>query len=141
MAAAIRDQIGKLVDMQARDRLGRPLRGEAVSSNSFPQVPERTYIFGERAWTEITDYLARDLPFHVHEVAEQRWRCAPLNEKDFWRACAQMGAALTHQARGNAIGAHRLSLRAQETLNAANSPPSEIDPVSLQTFFSTILVT
>jgi uncharacterized protein len=125
--------------MGARDRLGRPLRGEAISEHSFPQVPERTFLSGEQAWKEITDYLTQGLPFHAHEVAEQCWRCAPPNEKDFWRACAQMGAAHTHHARGNEIGAQRLSSRAQETLDAATFRMPSIDPVALKTFFSTII--
>ena len=139
MAASTCSQIGKLVDMGARDRLGRPLRGEAISAHSFPQVPERTSLSGEQAWIEISDYLAQGLPFHVHEVAEQRWRCAPPNEKDFWRACAQMGAALTHDARGNPVGAQRLSSRAQETLDTAPSPGPHIDLVALKSFFSAII--
>ena len=121
--------------MQARDRLGRPLRGEAISAHSFPQVPERTSLSGERAWSEITDYLAQGLPFHVHEVAEQRWRCAPPNEKDFWRACAQMGAARTHKARGNKIGADRLSARARLTLADAALIPDSADSELLDHFF------
>ena len=126
--------------MGARDRLGRPLRGEAISEHSFPQVPERTFLSGEQAWKEITDYLAQGLPFHAHEVAEQRWRCAPPNERDFWRACAQMGAAHTHDARGNR------SRRPTPVLTGAGNfgcstftGCHSIDPVALKTFFSAII--
>lgn len=125
--------------MQDRDRLGRPLRGENIAAKSFPQVPERNFISCEQAWCEITDYLAKDLPFHVHEVAEQRWRCAPTADAQFWRACAQMGAALTHEARGNHVGASRLAERARETLASSTSQAPEVDYVALETLFSAML--
>jgi hypothetical protein len=125
--------------MQARDRLGRPLRGESITADSFPQVPEREYISCQQAWNEITNYLTRELPFHVHEVAEQRWRCAPITEKQLWRACAQMGAARTHEARGNHVGAIRLSERARETLATSDPMSPEVDSVALNTLFSTML--
>ena len=125
--------------MQARDRLGRPLRGVSIATSSFPQVPEREFISSEQAWSEITDYLEQDLPFHVHEVAEQRWRCAPRADAQLWRACAQMGAALTHQARGNHVGASRLSERARITLATSTSQFPEVDSVALNTLFSAML--
>lgn len=125
--------------MQARDRLGRPLRGGKIATDSFPQVPEREFISSEQAWSEITEYLAADLPFHVHEVAEQRWRCAPTTDNQLWRACAQMGAALTHQARGNHVGAFRLADRARETLASSTSQPPEVDPIVLEILFSAML--
>ena len=126
-------------NMQARDRLGRPLRGERISTDTFPQVPERDAISTQQAWSEITEYRAQGLPFHVHEVAEQRWRCAPAVERDFWRACAQMGAALTHQARGNEIGAKALSVRALATLESTSFRPIEINPIELNSFFTGML--
>ena len=125
--------------MQARDRLGRPLRGQTIATLTFPQVPERAFISSEQAWVEITAYLAQDLPFHVHEVAEQRWRCAPSSDTQLWRACAQMGAALTHQARGNHVGASRLAERARATLATSSSQSPEVDSVALNTLFSAML--
>lgn len=125
--------------MQARDRLGKPLRGGKIATDSFPQVPEREFITSEQAWTEISEYLAADLPFHVHEVAEQRWRCAPPADTALWRACAQMGAALTHQARGNHVGAFRLADRARETLATSISQAPEINSDALEKLFSAML--
>jgi predicted metal-dependent hydrolase len=96
----------------------------------FPSVPERDFVFSEDAWSEGMDYLVRDLPFHVHEVFEQRWRCAPEPERSTWQALAQWGAALTHHARGNAIGQHRIARRAQTLLESAEDDgqiPSVID--------------
>ncbi|MCH1404748.1 MAG: DUF309 domain-containing protein [Candidatus Nanopelagicales bacterium] len=96
----------------------------------FPSVPERDFVSSEDAWSEGMDYLVRDLPFHVHEVFEQRWRCAPEPERSTWQALAQWGAALTHHARGNAIGQRRISRRAQTLLESADDDgqiPSVID--------------
>ena len=126
-------------NMQARDRLGIPLRGSKIATDSFPQVPERDFISSEQAWSEITEYLAQDLPFHVHEVAEQRWRCAPPVDAALWRACAQMGAALTHHARGNHVGAARLAERARITLATATSQAPEVNSDALENLFSAML--
>lgn len=126
-------------NMQARDRLGKPLRGGSIATYSFPQVPEREFISAEQAWSEIMDYLSQDLPFHVHEVAEQRWRCAPTADAQLWRACAQMGAALTHLARGNPVGAQRLAERARITLTTSTSQEPEVNSVALNTLFSEML--
>lgn len=68
---------------------------------------------------EALAYLEQDLPFHAHEVFEQRWRCAPKNERPLWKALAQWGAALTHEARGNSIGARRIAERALSGLDSA----------------------
>lgn len=125
--------------MQARDRLGRPLRGGKIATDSFPQVPEREFISREQAWSEITEYLAADLPFHIHEVAEQRWRCAPPADAALWRACAQMGAALTHHARGNHVGADRLAERARTTLATSTSQAPEVNSDALENLFSAML--
>lgn len=110
-----------------RDRLGRPLRGSKCDTGAFPQVPERSSISGEQAWHEALDYLQQELPFHVHEVCEQRWRCAPQIERTTWRGLAQWGAALTHRARGNETGAERLAVRARQTLDSADEIPNYID--------------
>ena len=125
--------------MQARDRLGIPLRGGKIATDSFPQVPEREFISSEQAWSEISEYLAEDLPFHVHEVAEQRWRCAPPADAALWRACAQMGAALTQLARGNHVGAARLAERARITLATSTSQAHEVNSDVLENLFSVML--
>jgi len=82
-------------------------------------VPDRTFVSGSRAWLEALDYVEQDLPFHAHEVLEQRWRCAPQTERALWQALAQWGAALTHEARGNATGARRIAERALSGLDSA----------------------
>lgn len=108
-----------------RDRYGRPLRTGADPLSAYPGVPDRSSVSGFDAWHEALAYLAGDLPFHAHEVFEQRWRCAPTIERDVWRSLAQWGAALTHSARGNHVGARRLAQRASEGLAAATI----VDPI------------
>jgi hypothetical protein len=110
-----------------RDRLGRPLRGDSASRDQYPPVPERISISGEQAWLEACDYLDQELPFHAHEVFEQRWRCSPDSERPLWKALAQWGAALTHLARGNDSGARTVGLRAQQHLVHIESTPTYID--------------
>ncbi len=110
-----------------RDRLGRPLRGESTYRDQFPAVPEREFISGEQAWAEACDYLDQGLPFHAHEVFEQRWRCSPESERILWQALAQFGAALTHRARGNNTGAQAVGQRAKGNLQLVETTPDYID--------------
>ncbi|HEY5335724.1 MAG TPA: DUF309 domain-containing protein [Mycobacteriales bacterium] len=49
--------------------------------------------------------LDAGLPFHAHEVLEERWKAAPAAERDLWRGLAQLAVGLTHAARGNQRGA------------------------------------
>lgn len=100
-----------------RDSLGRPL--DQGDPRAFPTVPERNFIDGPDAWREGLAFLSDGLPFHAHEVFEQRWKCAPASERDCWQALAQWGAALTQAARGNDIGKQRIAVRAKERLDQA----------------------
>lgn len=109
-----------------RDRLGRPLPPGATG---FPGVPEREEIGADHARDEAMSYLDAGLPFHAHEVCEQRWRCCPPAEREVWRALAQATAGLTHEARGNPEGARRLAERARTTLAAAEHIPSQAEPL------------
>lgn len=109
---------------RTRDRLGRPV--PADSPDAFATVPERASISAEDAWGEAIAYLDQGLPFHAHEVCEQRWRCAPDEERLAWQGLAQWGAALTHQARGNDTGAERVAQRALATLSSAQHAPNVI---------------
>jgi uncharacterized protein len=90
---------------------------DADASLIVASVPECTHISSAKAWAEASKYLKEDLPFHAHEVFEQRWRSCPPQERDCWRALAQWGAALTHLARGNAKGSREVARRAQELFN------------------------
>lgn len=110
-----------------RDRLGRPLASGADPAEAAPSVPDVRGLDDARVWELALDYLDDGLPFHAHEIFEERWRLAAPADREAWRACAQWGAALTHEARGNRIGASRLAQRAIGTLRSAPSIPDAID--------------
>jgi uncharacterized protein len=119
-----------------RDRLGRPL--PVGSPDAFPEVTEREFVDGATAWSEASAYLDEGLVFHAHEVFEQRWRCAPQDERLAWQALAQWAAALTHEARGNGIGAAQVAKRALRNLNDA-SIPDAVDDARVRTSLAQLL--
>jgi len=113
-----------------RDRLGRPL--DHGDSRAFPTVPDRSGLAGPQAWVEGIEYVAQGLPFHAHEVFEQRWKCCPETERDCWQALAQWGAAITQRERGNSVGQQRLAERARERLIRAQRESAIPDYVDAQ---------
>ena len=113
-----------------RDRLGRPL--PIGSADEGPPVPSVGGLTDAEVWTLATGLIAQGLPFHAHEVFEERWRACPDQDRAAWRALAQWGAALTHEARGNTVGAERLAGRALETLDEAGTVPDAIDVASVR---------
>lgn len=122
----------RLSNTRPRDALGRPLPWDAIGE---PMVPERSQISTHTAVTEALDYLTSGRPFHAHEVLEQRWRCAPDDEQQWWRALAQAAAGVTQAARGNAVGAQRLAARSHRIVTGP--PPvsvaTEVDAAQLET--------
>jgi uncharacterized protein len=57
-------------------------------------------------------------PFGAHEALEVRWKSCPDEERELWQGLAQLCVGLTHQARGNDVGASRLVERAAGRLEA-----------------------
>ena len=114
-----------------RDALGRPLSAGADADLTAEPVVDATTLSDAQAWSTAIDYLDRGLPFHAHEVFEQRWRSSGPGHKAVWRALAQWGAALTHAARGNQVGARRLAERTLAGLGDTTTLPAgvEIDRV------------
>jgi hypothetical protein len=112
-----------------RDRLGRPLDPADPQGLAFPPAPESVDLTGSDAWFLGIAFLDDGLPFHAHEIFEQRWKSCPADERDAWQVLAQWGAALTHQARGNALGALRVSTRALASWRALSLIPDPIDQV------------
>jgi uncharacterized protein len=96
-------------------------------------IPERSQLSTHTAVAEALNYLATGRPFHAHEVLEQRWRCAPDDEQQWWRALAQAAAGITQAARGNAVGAQRLAARSHGIVTGP--PPvsvsAEVDATQL----------
>ena len=110
-----------------RDRLGRPLPPDADPAEAAEPVPDVTGLTDAQVWRLALDFLDAGLPFHAHEVFEQRWRACPEGDRAAWRGLAQWGAALTHRARGNDVGARRLAERALATLADAPAIPAPVD--------------
>jgi predicted metal-dependent hydrolase len=54
------------------------------------------------------ELLREGRPFSAHEVLEARWKDCPDHERALWQGLAQLCVGLTHAARGNQVGAHRL---------------------------------
>lgn len=70
--------------------------------------------------------FADGLPFHAHEILEERWRRTSGGEREVWRALAQFAASVTHAARGNRVGAAALDGRAQRTLTSLQPWPEAL---------------
>src|SRR5215204_1997160 len=109
-----RDSEGRARQARPRDALGRPLpygaRGvEPVSEDPLPP---------EEALVKARDLIDVGRPFAAHEVLEARWKAGPAAEGDLWQGLAQVCVALTHDARGNRLGAERLFERAADRLAA-----------------------
>ena len=115
-----------------RDRLGRPLPRGTAPDPSVPPVPDTSGLSDEDVLALALSLVDDGLPFHAHEVCEERWRVCEAGDRDLWRALAQWGAAETHAARGNDEGARRLAERALDGLvgcDATHAAISGIDRV------------
>lgn len=108
-----RDADGRPRQQRPRDALGRPL---PFGSPGVEPVPEEA-LPPLQALALARSLVARGRAFGAHEVLEARWKASPPAERDFWQGLAQLCVALTHQARGNAVGARSLLERAELRLN------------------------
>lgn len=109
-----RDAGGRARQARPRDALGRPLPYGAEGVEPVPEeaLPPYETVETARALVE------QGRPFAAHEVLEARWKASPPQERDLWQGLAQVCVALTHQARGNEVGAGRLAQRAASRLEA-----------------------
>jgi len=82
-----------------------------------PLSPEETLAYAR-------GLLDEGRPFAAHEALEVRWKSCPGEERELWQGLAQLCVGLTHQARGNAVGASRLVERAAGRLEAYEQAPS-----------------
>jgi hypothetical protein len=62
-------------------------------------------------------------PFTAHEVLEAVWKETTGPQRALWRGLAQLAVGLTHQARGNRVGARALLRRGAETLAEVHGEP------------------
>jgi hypothetical protein len=109
-----RDPDGRARQARPRDALGRPLGyGEAGVEpvSEVPMPPAETLEVARRL-------LDEGRPFAAHEILEVRWKSCPEEERELWQGLAQLCVGLTHQARGNPVGAARLVGRAARRLAA-----------------------
>lgn len=125
-----RNEHGRAQQARPRDALGRPLpygaEGvEPISEEPLP--PAETLAHARRL-------LDEGRPFAAHEALEVRWKSCPDEERELWQGLAQLCVGLTHQARGNGVGASRLVERAAGRLEAyeqAAGPNYGLDLASL----------
>ncbi|CAN7583311.1 DUF309 domain-containing protein [Terrabacter sp. LjRoot27] len=121
-----RDGAGRPRQERPRDALGRPLPygAEGVEPVSEEPLPPHETLAAAKALVE------EGRPFSAHEVLEARWKAGPDDERDLWQGLAQLCVALTHAARGNEVGAHRLLDRGVDRLQqyaAGGGPPYGLD--------------
>jgi len=119
MATRDRGAAGRARNARPRDAAGRPLPHGAAG---VERVPEDLVLTADQAVTEAQRLLDADLPFPAHEVLEGAWKAAPDEERELWRALAQLAVGLTHAQRGNARGAVSLLNRAAGHLGAWTGP-------------------
>ena len=109
-----RDAQGRARQARPRDALGRPLPYGAEGVEPVPEEP----LPPEETIRAARELVNAGRPFAAHEVCEARWKAGPAEERDLWQGLAQICVAITHAARGNRIGAERLSGRAANRLAA-----------------------
>ncbi|GAA1165043.1 hypothetical protein F4556_006861 [Kitasatospora gansuensis] len=120
-----RDAAGRARNGRPRDGLGRPL---PYGAQGAPRQPEGVHRSPGQTLTEAQQLLDAGMPFHAHEVLEDRWKAAPEPERPLWRALAQYAVGLTHAARGNPTGAAALLARAADGLAPFEAaPPFDLD--------------
>lgn len=115
-----RDRQGRARSARPRDGLGRPLPHGAPGVERQPEGVVRS---PAEALVEAQRLLDGGMPFHAHEVLEDAWKAADEPERGLWRGLAQLAVGLTHDARGNPVGAVALLRR-----GAANIAPYRDDP-------------
>lgn len=110
-----RDAEGRARNARPRDGLGRPLPHGAEGVERQPEGVVRSP--GETL-REAQRLLDAGMPFHAHEVFEDAWKSGPEEDRELWRAMAQLAVGLTHSARGNTVGGARLLRRGASVLGA-----------------------
>jgi len=98
------------------DAAGRPVPPH--SPDAVEQVSEvgRT---PDEALALAQQLLDDGRPFYAHDVLEAAWKVAPPAERELWQGLAQVCVGLTHEQRGNRLGAARLLRRGAGRLQTA----------------------
>lgn len=114
-----RDPAGRPRNARPRDALGRPL---PYGSLGVDPLPEDIDTDAESVVALTQGLLDAGLPFQAHEALEAAWKAAPEQQRPAWQGLAQLAVAITHQQRGNVVGAQRLRERATVNLAAGELP-------------------
>ena len=95
-----------------RDQFGRPLERDAdVAVEPDPQaLPPADTLRAAGA------LLAQGRAFRAHEVFEATWKATQGEERELWRALAQLAVGITHAQRGNPRGSAALLRRGASNL-------------------------
>jgi hypothetical protein len=103
-----------------RDRWGRPVPHGDVSAfdPGVDTEAPRTPADAIRVAQALVDAGSA---FWAHEVFEAQWRSRPDAERDLWQGLAQVCVVLTHEGRGNQVGADRVAARAVERLSTGTA--------------------
>jgi len=109
-----RDESGRPRQARPRDELGRPLPYGSAGVTPVPDHP----LPPEDTVRVASELVHAGRPFAAHEVLEARWKAGPTAEADLWQGLAQLCVGLTHEARGNDIGAGRLLDRGRHRLRS-----------------------
>lgn len=109
--------------VRSRDAAGRPVPLD--SPEAVDPVPEQA-LPPEQALELARDLLRRGRPFFAHDVLEARWKEAPPHERELWQGLAQVCVGLTHEQRGNAVGAARLMRRGAGRLESYDGPSYDL---------------
>lgn len=99
-----------------RDELGRPLPRDSGA----PVEPDPQALPPDQTLREAATLLEQGRAFRAHEVLEATWKATQGEERELWRALAQLAVGITHAQRGNARGSATLLRR-----GAANLSPWE----------------
>jgi len=122
-----RDPRGRPRNDRPRDALGRPL---APGTAGVTPVSDELDLTDGQTLAYAQELLDAGRAFAAHEVFEAAWKHADDEpSRQLWRGLAQLMVAVTHAQRGNALGAQRLLLRGEATLDGLEGPlpVSEVD--------------
>jgi hypothetical protein len=125
-----RDAAGRPRQERPRDALGRPLPYGSTGVDPVGEEP----LPPSETLNRARELLDAGRPFSAHEVLEARWKAGPDEERALWQGLAQVCVGLTHEARGNAMGAVTLLERGAANLAdyaAGDGPTYGLDLASV----------
>lgn len=88
--------------------------------------------FGDPRYRHGLELLNRGAFFEAHEVLEDVWRAAPVEDRAFLQGIIQVAVALHHYGGGNAEGARSVIARAARNLEPYPATYGSIDLAELR---------